>query len=442
VRVAGFLLALLGMLNLGFVWLGTITAAFGGGDASRSTIAASSFVDLSLGLALAMGPRNRWLVPFAALRVLAGAVFYGFNGWTSGDPAAPVSQVVVAAGFLLLLVGSASVPRAIAGTALALLGPVLATFGPVLLLHERSPVAGIASRTLGYGAAVERIEGPRRTWSLSLPAGRWRPPSALRRPGSDAGVVHELGWPLERALLVVHESRREGASAPTGTGWELPSGRRIAALALGKEQPLASDFADAKLAQVSCIVDGTTAAGYLATYVDGDVQVQVLAVARSRSSPERGPSAALRRIAASLSPVTADGALVPPLEMAIRAAIELEGGCLKYAKAELDGDGTPEVLAFIEEPEWCQDGCTAVAYRREGSALRKVWSSARVRDLSLLEGNTPGSNDLCVWSSTGLRRVRLDGTLPSADPVAAGERNVLDGARSLKIDWIEACADP
>ncbi|MCT2398227.1 hypothetical protein [Novosphingobium mangrovi (ex Huang et al. 2023)] len=88
----------------------------------------------------------------------------------------------------------------------------------------------------------------------------------------------------------------------------------------------------------------------------------------------------------------------------IRANYE-DMGKLLYAEAEtdLDGDGTPEVLAYVGGPMMCgTGGCNLVVLRRDGAQLRKVSELSVVQlPVGVLESKSNGWHDLAVTIAGG-----------------------------------------
>ncbi|KHK89334.1 hypothetical protein [Novosphingobium malaysiense] len=80
-------------------------------------------------------------------------------------------------------------------------------------------------------------------------------------------------------------------------------------------------------------------------------------------------------------------------------------GKLLYATADtdLDGDGTPEVLAYVGGPMMCgTGGCNLVVLKREGGDLRKVSELSVVQlPVGVLDSKSNGWRDLAVTIAGG-----------------------------------------
>ncbi|TCM19871.1 hypothetical protein EDF56_103516 [Novosphingobium sp. PhB165] len=101
-----------------------------------------------------------------------------------------------------------------------------------------------------------------------------------------------------------------------------------------------------------------------------------------------------------------------------KEAVSSDLGKLQYATAEvdLDGDGTPEVLAYLGGPMLCgTGGCNLVVLKRDGTELRKVSEISVVQlPVGVLNTKTNGWRDLAVTVAgggvtEGIRRLPFDG---------------------------------
>ncbi|MGX7895801.1 hypothetical protein [Tsuneonella sp. HG222] len=125
-------------------------------------------------------------------------------------------------------------------------------------------------------------------------------------------------------------------------------------------------------------------------------------------------------------------------------------GKLGYLSSEydLDGDGKPEVLAYIGGTTLCgTGGCALVVAKREGEALTKVLQTSVTRlPVGVLDSSTNGWRDL--WVSTagggelsGRRILRYDGDNYPSNPTVppAEELKVLDAQiliEDTELDWL------
>jgi hypothetical protein len=101
---------------------------------------------------------------------------------------------------------------------------------------------------------------------------------------------------------------------------------------------------------------------------------------------------------------------------------------LLYARAEtdLDGDGRPEVLAYVGGPLMCgTGGCNLVVLKRDGGDFRQMGALSVVQlPVGVLETRTNGWRDLAVSVSGGGRpggimRVPFDGKAYVDNPTAS-----------------------
>ncbi|QSR17597.1 hypothetical protein [Novosphingobium sp. KA1] len=99
-------------------------------------------------------------------------------------------------------------------------------------------------------------------------------------------------------------------------------------------------------------------------------------------------------------------------------AVTSDLGKLQYATAEadLDGDGTPEVLAYLGGPMFCgTGGCNLVVLKRDGDGFRKMGETSVVQlPVGVLATRTRGWRDIGVAVSgggmaEGIARLRFNG---------------------------------
>ncbi|WP_395393396.1 hypothetical protein WBP07_00330 [Novosphingobium sp. BL-8A] len=99
-------------------------------------------------------------------------------------------------------------------------------------------------------------------------------------------------------------------------------------------------------------------------------------------------------------------------------AVSSDLGTLQYATAEvdLDGDGTPEVLAYLGGPMMCgTGGCNLVVLKRDGTGFRKMGEVSVVQlPVGVLDSKSHGWRDLAVTVSgggmpEGTKRLPFDG---------------------------------
>ena len=103
-------------------------------------------------------------------------------------------------------------------------------------------------------------------------------------------------------------------------------------------------------------------------------------------------------------------------------------GQLLYAsaRADLDGDGTDEVLAYVGGPMMCgTGGCNLVVLKRDGDGYREVGELSVVQlPVGVLKSKTNGWRDLAVSVSGGGRpadimRVPFDGKAYASNPTTS-----------------------
>lgn len=103
-------------------------------------------------------------------------------------------------------------------------------------------------------------------------------------------------------------------------------------------------------------------------------------------------------------------------------------GKLLYAKGEydLDGDGAPEVLAYVGGPMLCgSGGCNLVVLKREGVDLQKVSELSVVQlPVGVLDSTTNGWRDLAVTVAGGglpaaTMKLSFDGRAYPENPTVA-----------------------
>ncbi|HLM57397.1 MAG TPA: DUF4126 family protein [Pyrinomonadaceae bacterium] len=145
------------------------------------------------------------------------------------------------------------------------------------------------------------------------------------------------------------------------------------------------------------------------------------------------------------------------LEAAIRAALEEGGDDARtryyYNRVDLDGDGRPEVLAYVFGPGWCGSaGCLALVFRRAGAGYKLVSFIAGAENPVVVSSRvTNGWRDLIAyvrWGEVEGRTVRdyyavlrFDGRtypeqFPGSPPLADTEKPVgvayLNGDQSAR----------
>lgn len=103
----------------------------------------------------------------------------------------------------------------------------------------------------------------------------------------------------------------------------------------------------------------------------------------------------------------------------------------RAAESDLDGDGKPEVLAFVGGPMLCgTGGCSLVVLKREGDAFTKVTETSVTQlPLGQLDSQSNGWADLWVTIAgggelTGRRMLRFDGTSYPSNPTVAPAEQV------------------
>ena len=112
-----------------------------------------------------------------------------------------------------------------------------------------------------------------------------------------------------------------------------------------------------------------------------------------KDEPEAEPSGE----PSSLSSAQSDEAVLQQSVSGWITANYEDMGKLLYASAEsdLDGDGTPEVLAYVGGPMMCgTGGCNLVVLKREGGDLRKI------SELSVVQLPAAWRSTRCACSST------------------------------------------
>ncbi|WP_395328153.1 hypothetical protein WBP06_12530 [Novosphingobium sp. BL-8H] len=99
-------------------------------------------------------------------------------------------------------------------------------------------------------------------------------------------------------------------------------------------------------------------------------------------------------------------------------AVSSDLGTLQYATAEvdLDGDGTPEVLAYLGGPMMCgTGGCNLLVLKRDNGSFKKVGEVSVVQlPVGVLDSKSHGWRDLAVTVSgggmpEGMKRLPFDG---------------------------------
>jgi hypothetical protein len=145
-----------------------------------------------------------------------------------------------------------------------------------------------------------------------------------------------------------------------------------------------------------------------------------------------GDTAATPASEASARPEKGANAATTPSEVALQAWIRKESrspGDLGYRSSEhdLDGDGQPEVLAYVAGEEWCSSGgCSLVVLKHNGTNVTEVVRTTNTGlPLGVLDSASRGWRDL--WVSTadsdelsGRRILKFDGTSYPSDPAGLG----------------------
>ncbi|MAC57699.1 MAG: hypothetical protein CMH85_05375 [Novosphingobium sp.] len=120
-----------------------------------------------------------------------------------------------------------------------------------------------------------------------------------------------------------------------------------------------------------------------------------------KDEPEAEPSGE----PSSLSSAQSDEAVLQQSVSGWITANYEDMGKLLYASAEsdLDGDGTPEVLAYVGGPMMCgTGGCNLVVLKREGGDLRKISELSVVQlPVGVLDSKSNGWRDLAVTIAGG-----------------------------------------
>lgn len=135
---------------------------------------------------------------------------------------------------------------------------------------------------------------------------------------------------------------------------------------------------------------------------------------------------------------TADRTALPEaaLEAWIRDAFPSERR-LGYRSSEfdLDGDGSPEVLAYVGGPDLCgSGGCSLVVLKRDGRDFTEVVRTIHTKlPLGVLDSESNGWADLWVSTAgggdlTGRRILKFDGASYPSDPTVppAEKLDILD----------------
>jgi len=127
----------------------------------------------------------------------------------------------------------------------------------------------------------------------------------------------------------------------------------------------------------------------------------------------------------SLGPQLASG---PPMPFADWLVEEIGSGDLAFFEGEydLDGDGTPEILAYLTGPMHCgSGGCDLLVLKSEGSGYRKVGDlSVAQLPVGVFPESTGGWRDLAVNVRGGgiesaVMRVPFDGEAYASNPTVA-----------------------
>ena len=112
-------------------------------------------------------------------------------------------------------------------------------------------------------------------------------------------------------------------------------------------------------------------------------------------------------------------------------------GSIGYQSSEfdLDGDGTPEVLAYVGGPSMCgSGGCQLLVLRRTGTTLTEIARTTVTQlPVGVLDTSSNGWRDLWVTTAgggelTGRRKLKHDGTGYPTNPTVppAEELDILD----------------
>lgn len=113
---------------------------------------------------------------------------------------------------------------------------------------------------------------------------------------------------------------------------------------------------------------------------------------------------------------------------------------LATADVDLDGDGTPEVLAYVGGDMLCgTGGCNLVVLRRDGAELKKVSEIAVVQlPVGVLKTRSHGWRDLAVTVSgggeqTSIRRLPYNGKSYAENATAFPETGTI-GEQLIGVD--------
>lgn len=127
----------------------------------------------------------------------------------------------------------------------------------------------------------------------------------------------------------------------------------------------------------------------------------------------------------SLGPQLASG---PPMPLADWMVEEVGSGDIAYfeGKYDLDGDGTPEILAFLTGPMHCgSGGCDLLVLKQDGNGYRKLGDLSVARlPVGVFPESTRGLRDLAVNVGGGgmesaVMRVPFDGQAYASNPTVA-----------------------
>lgn len=127
---------------------------------------------------------------------------------------------------------------------------------------------------------------------------------------------------------------------------------------------------------------------------------------------------------AAVTPVTVESWLADHFAPDVRG--ETEKLLFARAEADLDGDGTNEVLAYVGGPLMCgTGGCNLVVLKRDGEGFRQVGDLSVVQlPVGVLPTKTNGWRDLAVTvsgggSPGGLMRVPFEGASYASNPTTS-----------------------
>ncbi len=252
-------------------------------DNERLLVATFAAVDVLLALALAL--RWRWALRAIALRSLLGLVVFGGLALLRHEPVGAGLALAVAAGLLLLTLGSAGGPRTAAAAAVLCAVLTVEVCGLYAVVTGDAILALPIYRSLGWveGQPVELVTGRRLPYQLRLEPGHWVYATAALHADEDADV--HLVWPRRSAHLVVR-----AFDAPGAGGFDLSElQHRLEGLLADTEfleaVDLGGDFEGSRLIRVHSRTPDFDEDGWLGLFTRGDHGFLVSAATPSRNFP-------------------------------------------------------------------------------------------------------------------------------------------------------------